>query len=161
MDLICCILSAAIRGADVSLGSLECSGGKTVLTMAAVAGRPDVVRWLLTAAPATTALIDQPDKGGARALHYAALESHAHVCEVLVEGGASPDVADGTGVRPLHLAAESGSVDTCRALVEGGANVNTSDEESVTPLLLAAEARHVEVCSYLTSKRANPLASSI
>jgi ankyrin repeat protein len=161
MDLMCCILSAAIRGANVSMCSLDSSDGKTALSLAAAGGRPDVVRWLLQTGPEVAVVMQQPDKVGARALHYAALEGHHHVCEVLLANGSNPDIADGTGLCPLHLAAEAGHFDTCKALVDGGADVNVTDSESTTPLLLAVESGHAEVCSLLTSARANPLASNI
>mmetsp|Transcript_6912 Transcript_6912/g.21087 ORF Transcript_6912/g.21087 Transcript_6912/m.21087 type:complete len:280 (-) Transcript_6912:176-1015(-) len=160
MDLICCILAVAMCSGQVSLHSLKKNDGKTVLTMAAAAGRPDVVRWLLHT-PGCAALVDQRDANGASPLHYAALAGHDHVCEVLLAGGASAEAADSTGLRPLHLAAEGGYFQTCKVLLEGGAEVNARDGDSVTPLLLAVEQRHVEVCAFLTRKRADPLASSI
>jgi len=160
MDLVCCIMSVAIRG-GCRLRSFDCPRGKTALSRAAEGGRPDVVRWLLHSSPDGAALMDAPDDGGAHALHYAALEGHPHVCEVLLEAGASADTMDGTGLRPLHLAAEGGAVDVCQVLIEGRADVNASDVEGVTPLLVAVEAGQTEVCRMLISARANPLASSI
>jgi hypothetical protein len=160
MDLVCCIMSVAIRG-GCALRSFDCPRGKTALIRAAEAGRPDVVRWLLNSSPDGAALMEQPDDCGARALHYAALEGHPHVCEVLLETGASADTRDSTGLRPLHLAAEGGGMDACKVLIEGRADVNASDVEGVTPLLVAVESGQTEVCSMLISARANPLASSI
>lgn len=160
MDLICCMLSAAIRVGEISMCSWDRPDGKTALTMAAAGGRPDVVRWLLQVMP-SSAMIERPDSLGSRALHHAALEGHSHVCEVLLGCSACPDIADGTGVRPLHLAAESGSLETCKVLIEGRCDVNAGDADATTPLLLAAEAGHVEVCSLLTGAKANPLASNI
>lgn len=160
MDLVCCILAAATCSGEVSLCGMECTDGKTVLTMAAAAGRPDVVRWLLNA-PGCASLVDRPDSCGACALHYAALAGHDHVCEVLIAGGACPDVADATGVRPLHLAAENGHLGSCRALLDGGANVNVRDDCEETPLLLAVGRKHAEVCCLLARRKADPLASSV
>mmetsp|Transcript_1981 Transcript_1981/g.5008 ORF Transcript_1981/g.5008 Transcript_1981/m.5008 type:complete len:309 (+) Transcript_1981:87-1013(+) len=160
MDLVCCILAAATCGGEVSLCSMQCADGKTVLTMAAMAGRPDVVRWLLDSTSGA-GLADKPDACGASALHYAALAGHDHVCEVLLAGGASPDIADATGVRPLHLAAENGHLGACRALLDGGANANVRDERNETPLLLAVESKRSEVCCMLVRRKADPLASSV
>lgn len=160
MDLVCCILAAAFCSGQVTMESLRRSDGRTVLTMAATAGRPDVVRWLLHL-PGCAALVSQPDIGGACPMHYAALAGHEHVCEVLLAFRACPDVADTTGVRPLHLAAESGHLASCRSLVEGRADVAPRDEDAVTPLLLAVEQKHVDVCTLLVRRRADPLASSL
>jgi hypothetical protein len=159
-DLVCCILAAATCSGEISLSGMECADGKTVLTMAAAAGRPDVVRWLLNA-PGSIGLADQPDACGASALHYAGLAGHDHVCEVLLAGGADPDIADATGIRPLHLAAEHGHLDCCRALLDAGASVNVRDERDETPLLLAVERRHIEVCCLLVQRKADTLASSV
>lgn len=161
MDLMCGVLLAVTRGADVAFESLTSRKERTVLTTAAVGGRPDVVRWMLQAVPAAAAAVMQPDKRGARALHYAALEGHAHVCEVLLQGGADPDVADHTGLCPLHLAAESGSCDTCLALLRGRASVSSSSHELVTPLLLAVQAGHEDVCRLLSSEGADPHAVNV
>jgi len=160
MDLVCSVLRAALRVGELGLRSLQRSDGKTVLSLAAGAGRPDVVRWLLLAAPERETRLDQPDDIGATALHYAALGGHEHVCELLLAQGADANVEDGTGTRPLHLAAEGGHFAACVALVQNGAKVDARDGDSATPLLLAALGGHSDLCEYLVRQRADPLASS-
>lgn len=158
MDLVCCMLAAAMRSSEARL-CLERADGKTALTLAARAGRPDVVRWLLQD-PDVAACVDRIDSGGASALHYAALHGHEHVCEVLLAAGACPDVADSTGIRPLHLAAEHGHLRCCIAMLSSGADVNARDSDASTPLLLAVEEGQIEACRLLTRLRADPLASN-
>lgn len=160
MDLVCCTLAAAECSRRGAVESMRCQDGKSVLTMAAAAGRPDVVSWLLsiTGGPAMTEL---RDASGASALHYAALGGHSHACEVLLQNGARPDIADATGVCPLHLVAENGHTDCCRTLVEAAASVNLRDEQHESPLLMAVESRHADVCRLLAKHKADLVASSI
>jgi len=160
MDLICSVLRAALLMSERGLQSLRRDDGKTVLSLAAGAGRPDVVRWLLLEAPERETRMDQPDKVGATALHYAALGGHEHVCELLLAQGASADPEDGTGTCPLHLAAQGGHFAACAALIENGAKVDPRDGDSATPLLLAAAEGYGDVCAYLVGQRADPLAST-
>lgn len=159
VDLVCCILGIAARSGQAGVRSVERPDGKSVLTLAAAAGRPDVVRWLLHM-PGCASLMHLPDRSGVYPLHYAALEGHHHVIEVLLECMADANCSDSTGMRPLHLAAEGGHLDACKALLDGRADANVHDAEGVTPLLLTVEEKHLEICSLLVSWRANPLASS-
>lgn len=54
----------------------------------------------------------------------AAERGRADVVGLLLDIGASPELADGHGARPLHRAAQSGSIETARRLIEAGADVD-------------------------------------
>ena len=53
--------------------------------------------------------VDLVDSSGKSALHHAAYCNQGEVSQVLLEEGASPEVADLQGMVPLHDAAASGS----------------------------------------------------
>lgn len=160
MDLVCCALAVTVCCGEVNLGNMCLPDGKTVLTRAAAAGRPDVVRWLLEALD-SRGMVNHPDAHGATSLHYAALHGHHHVCQVLLDWGANANAADMTGLRPLHLAADGGHHAACRSLLERRAEPNALDEENVGPLLQAVEQRHADVSRLLVLFRADPLLCSL
>lgn len=168
IDLVCCVLDALLgSGLMPNLGDLvrsPQSGGKSLLSLAADSGRPDVVRWLLRNMPCGPHL-QQDEWSGTTPLHFAALGGHSHVCEVLLgQKDAVVDVRDRGGLRPLHLAAEQGHLEACMALLEAGAHPDGPEGSTdrlygvATPALLAAQEGHSEICALLVTNRADPLA---
>jgi ankyrin repeat protein len=77
--------------------------------------------------------------GGYTPLFMAAKRGSPETVDVLLKGGADPNLKAIDGLTPLMLAAMSGSRDTVRLLIEKGALVNAKEtEHGQTPLIFAA-----------------------
>lgn len=158
IDACCRVLTFATHVSRVPLAKIgKCAEyGRTLLFAAASSGRPDVARFLLEHLRASS-LIHERDDNGATALHYAALEGHDHVVNVLVEWGADVNVCDYGDIRPIQLAAESGHTSAIAALIVAKADVNVYDQDLNTPVLEAAINGHELACGLLAAAGADVL----
>lgn len=97
---------------------------------------------------------------GMTALHFAAAESTPEMVKLLLEQGATPNLAttsegfllesDATkGVTPLHLAAEAGMAESVQLLLQAGAYADTPDAEGNTPYFYAAMRNHTDCMQIL------------
>ena len=85
------------------------------------------------------------DSSGYTALHYAALNGHLDIVELLLSYEASCNSADDKGSSPLHLAAWAGNKDIVEMLLTKGpsiANVNLTNADKETSLHSAAQSNH-------------------
>lgn len=73
-------------------------------------------------------IVDDAKDDGYTALHLAALNNHAEVAELLVRGGARPDLQNANLQTALHLAVERQHTQIVRLLVAHGANLNICDK---------------------------------
>ncbi len=141
--------------------------GHSALVMAAFADHPDVVEVLLEAGA-------NPDSfgGGYTALHAAALRGNLGTVNLLLAGGADPNLplikgsrvnrfgiqwalSDGlVGATPLLIAASYLEVELVRALAAGGANLMAAMPNGTTPLLAAAGIRVDVVTRPIDQERA-------
>lgn len=104
--------------------------------------RADLARALLAAG----ALPDRKSGSGATSpLMFAAQRDRLELAQILVDGGASLDLADKDGWTALHFAARFGHMGVLRFLLESGADVNAAARDGVTPLMLGAEQGRKEV----------------
>jgi ankyrin repeat protein len=97
-----------------------------------------------------------PAGGSKTALLYATRGGHLEVARLLIEHGASLELADGDGVTPLISAIlnasiirvnETGASDhlkIAQLLLDAGANVNAADWYGETPLWAAVDVRNLE-----------------
>jgi hypothetical protein len=85
------------------------------------------------------------------ALHFAASNGHAAVCEVLLLGANAPLRAKAAnGAEPLHCAAMNGMVDALRMLLSCGAPPDAATPRAFyTPLHYAAAHGHAAACRLL------------
>jgi len=90
------------------------------------------------------------------ALHWAAIEGHADVAQLLVDEGAEVDAADtrneypGGNFTPLHYAAHYGKVEVTHVLIRAGADLNPENIFGRTPLqILVRGTGSVEVARAL------------
>ena len=90
---------------------------------------------------------EKVDVYGRSALHYAAMNGHAAVCERLIQEGLDPNLVDLDNCTPLIYATLQGSVESVRVLLQIGrvsarATLLNGD---LMPLSLAARAGHFDV----------------
>lgn len=76
------------------------------------------------------------DEAGNVPLYKAAMRGRVPVIEVLIDKGASIDVANKDGKTPLHAAAQKGHVAAIEVLVAEGAAVNAMSLRAQIPLEL-------------------------
>ncbi|CAG4944475.1 unnamed protein product [Colias eurytheme] len=79
-------------------------------------------------------IVDDAKDDGYTALHLAALNNHAEIAELLVRGGARPDLQNANLQTALHLAVERQHTQIVRLLIANGANLNICDKDGDTPL---------------------------
>ena len=90
------------------------------------------------------------NKEGRTALHFAAENNYLECARLLLEAGASCDLATNSGRTALHCAVANGHVEVVCLLLEAGANCNLAGgQEGVTPLHSAAVHGHTEVVRML------------
>lgn len=70
-------------------------------------------------------------------LHLAVTEGHGVTCDLLLQNGATPDIADGSGWTPLHHCAYLNKVDCVVLLIRRGAKLAIKDNQNKTPLQVA------------------------
>ncbi|MGW8264928.1 MAG: ankyrin repeat domain-containing protein [Longimicrobiales bacterium] len=88
-----------------------------------------------------------------RPIHSAAAhrdpERSLDLCRVLLERGASPNVAQAGGWTPLHQAAAHGRVAVAELLLAHGASKEAVSEDDRTPLQMAEAKGHAEIQALL------------
>lgn len=119
------------RGANVNVvgGSLE----RTPLMLAASAGNPAKVRFLL-AAGADPRFVNRSNYSTITALPTANDDGHNEILEILLQAGADPNITSRFRECPLYNAVTHGNCQAIRLLLEYGAN---REFISVNPVLWA------------------------
>lgn len=100
------------------------------------------------------------ERRGAPILIDAARKNRLKVVEVLLEGGALPNVRDARGWTALHFAALFDYPEVAKALVEKGADVRAETPLGMTALHYAVQERDVELVALLLQHGAKPEAPS-
>jgi hypothetical protein len=109
---------------------------KTSLAHAAMKGREDTVRTLLTDGND----INAGNRNGETPLHLAAEQGNSDIVKILLEQGAMVDAVEtAAGYTPLHYAARQGHSDLCDLLIRFGADPDALTENLDSPLHLAIE----------------------
>ena len=99
--------------------------------------------------------INQTDKTGMTALHFAAYAAQHEAVRLLLQKGADPNLADYQGATPLHFAAEVGDLESIRLLLNGGAAVDACDKGGASPLAVAAEYNRLPAMTLLMDSGAS------
>jgi ankyrin repeat protein len=81
---------------------------------------------------------DDTDREGTSALHWAVLAERTDLVELLLGGGANPNVKNRYGVTPLSVACENGNAAIVAALLKAGSDPNLALVSGETPLMTAA-----------------------
>jgi ankyrin repeat protein len=114
------------------LEKVRAGDGFTALAIAAVAGRPGLIKLLLErGADPSPVSIDELEP-----LAYAALKGHDDVVKILLDGGAS--AASSGGSSGMGLAAQGGHEAVVKLLLEHGADCDGGPPDGRTVLMLAA-----------------------
>jgi ankyrin repeat protein len=148
-----------VNAKNVQVGMLrDLARYGTPLHKAAQQGQLIVTRFLIE----NNADLDSRDDFGRTALHWAALNGHKSMAELLLSKGANPNAAIHAGARagppgqtPLHFAAQNGYRNVCEALLAGKAELNAKDAYEQTPLHLAADRGFSSVVELLLTRGAN------
>ena len=80
-----------------------------------------------------------------KAMQFAIQKGHAHVVEILLSAGQSPDALDKYGNTALMLAAKEGAAQICGILLCAGANRDLRDARGRTARMIAEEFNHSDV----------------
>ncbi|MGK7939376.1 MAG: ankyrin repeat domain-containing protein, partial [Crocosphaera sp.] len=81
-------------------------------------------------------------------------EENLEVVKLLINQGASVNVADEEGKSPLHYAVRT-ETKIAKVLIDNQANINALDEDSKTPLVRATDVGNLEGVELLIKKGAN------
>ena len=111
-------------------------------------GRVRTVEWeveLVSLPVVVRHTVNDCDKIGCTALHWAALNDRWELMRWLISNGADKDAKANDGHSPLHWAALKGHLHACKALVDAGCAVDMRDRWHFTPLIRAAQNGHVLV----------------
>lgn len=77
-----------------------------------------------------------------------------HLVDLLLKGGADPNLADLGGCTPLIYVSRSGNVRLAKSLLVYGANLDTRDYNGTTPLMIAAIQGHSSIVRLLAENGA-------
>lgn len=104
------------------------------------------------------AFVDTLDMDGNSALHTAASENSVELAKLLLDHGASIEMANAAGMTPLTVACHAASerLEVVRFLLGRGANPNGNGPKASTPLLGAAIRLHVSTAELLLESGADP-----
>ncbi|MGA5540622.1 ankyrin repeat domain-containing protein [Mycobacterium sp. NPDC051198] len=82
-------------------------------------------------------MVDERDRAGRTALHYAAVDDKIDVLRGLIREGADINARDDAGWTPLHFAADRGNLEVAEELLRAGADVNETNKLGEGPLFRA------------------------
>lgn len=99
---------------------------------------------------------DLAEDNGGTALHWAAVNGHIAIAELLLERGAPLEAVDNEGATPLHRAARNNHRVLVTRIIENGANINVANLVGHTPLHSAANNGHKEATTALLMGGADP-----
>lgn len=98
--------------------------------------------------------INQPQRDGMTALHWAVFHQHPEAIERLLSAGADANVQNSYGVHPLLIACQGGDPAIVESLLKAPVDVNARGPSGETPLMLAARQGCAEVIRLLLSAEA-------
>lgn len=111
--------------------------------------------FLLSAAAAFAADVNQPQADGTTALHLAVYRDDLKTVESLLKSGAKVDVANHFGITPLALACTNGNGAIVEILLGSGANPNAALPGGETALMTASRTGKLEAVRALLRKGAD------
>lgn len=123
--------------------NLPDNGGRSVLSVVVNYGDVVLLQWLLAKSPA----LDQQDRNGWTALHFAAQAYAVEMAALLLAAGASVDVSDAYGNTALWRAAfeSRGRGEMLQLLLAHRANPDQPNHSGVSPRQLAKTIANFDV----------------
>jgi ankyrin repeat protein len=85
----------------------------------------------------------------------AAQNGHTEIAALLLQKGATVDLATANGVTPLHFAAQEGHTALAALLLQKGASVDLAKADGATPLFMAAQEGHTLLAALLLQNGAS------
>ncbi len=134
----------------VNLGTLPAFWGE--IHDAAKNGDLEKVKAFLRADPT---LISKKDSYGATPLHWAAMNGHQEIVELLLANSAEVNLKVIDGTTPLITAAVFGHKNVVALLLANGADVNAKNNDGMTPLHAAADKGYKEIAELLLANKAD------
>jgi len=131
--------------------------GRTPLHFAGVAGKPDILKFLI----ASGADVRAADPGGFTPLHWAAAEGQADAARALIAAGADPNALSAQGVSTLESAFYGRRPEAVEALLQGGLKVETSGDAGAALLHRSAQAGFSSLAEYLLKNGADPASTNV
>ncbi len=101
-----------------------------------------------------TKFIDEVDKEGKSALHWAVVRNHMHYVKPLVKEGADINKQDNNGATLIYIAVRNGYIKMIKDLIDLKVDVNIPNNGGCTPILIAAQIGSANVIAALL--RAEP-----
>lgn len=96
------------------------------------------------------ALLNERDKSGLAAIHWAADRGHSNILDLLHTHGANINLVDADGGQTaLHYAVSCGHLDSVKILLKNGADQSIRDSDEMTCLDIAADANDVAILEIL------------
>jgi uncharacterized protein len=99
-------------------------------------------------------LVYSKDAFGRTPLHWAAIEGHKEVAELLLASRAEVDARNSLGATPLHVAALNGRIEVARLLLDNQAAVDARSNDGTTALQWAAGKGHKDMVELLLASKA-------
>lgn len=131
---------------EVANKRLRDNHGRTALHLAALSGMADVAEWLVTKAGADK---EARDRSMYRPLHWAAINGHEKIVDLLINMGAAKNAEISSSFTPLHCAAAKGHTHVIALLLKHGLGINDGSEKGGTALHSAAYDGHEEAVEFL------------
>lgn len=97
-------------------------------------------------------IINQKNLGGATALHIACRESNTEAVKILIENGASVNIADNEGWTPLMRASLAGNAQIVEMLIVKNAKVDAFNSIGETALVHATSSRCLDCLNIIIEK---------
>ena len=96
--------------------------------------------------------VNKPDPNGLYLYHYAVINNHPSMVQLLHEKGADINVRSLSGSTPLHFATKEGKLTMVRILIDNGADVTIKDENGNDALMLACKRGCQPIVEYILLK---------
>lgn len=148
--------SRAKRASARLLSKLEDTTTTTAVFAWIRNGQQDAVKNWLQREVRSRKSLNEPGPGGVTLLQYAVRSGDLPITELLLNAGASPNIAGVGDEHPLIIASRRSSRQLIERLIDAGASLNATDEEGNTALHLAAASDNREVVEILLKSGADP-----
>ena len=142
----------AVGTDTVSLPHTDIDQDSTIL----MAAKKDQTAITVTLVTRYNGDLDKQDNNGLTALCHASHSGHSNVVQILLEGGADPNIQEEYGWTALMYASHNGYFEVVQMLLEGGADPNIQKKNGWTALMYSSENSHPEVVKILLKRGAHP-----